>query len=256
MADIVCLTGMHRSGTSLTASWLQRCGLVIDIGGLVGAAIGNPRGHFEDLEIMRLQQQELLAQRPRSSGWRVTRPEHLSFTGDRIEQVRALIEDRSARFPVWGWKDPRSVLFARDWKRLAPGLVTVILWRPAGEVVDSLARRTRQRGSRGMRVSRRTAWQTWAAYNAVARDLKQEHPESVLLIPLRRVLSADGEVLDLLTSRFGLPLRRVPVAEKFEPALLSGHDAPLAESTVAPWNRAPARAALQLEGDLAALSDV
>ena len=45
---ILTIAGMHRSGTSLAASWLQGCGLVIDNGNLIPPHPDNPKGFFED----------------------------------------------------------------------------------------------------------------------------------------------------------------------------------------------------------------
>ena len=46
----ICLAGMHRSGTSLTASWLSSCGLPLYLNQTWGASPGNPKGHFEDVD--------------------------------------------------------------------------------------------------------------------------------------------------------------------------------------------------------------
>ena len=51
----VIVAGMHRSGTSLTAGLLARLG--IDMGrDLVPADRANPRGYFEDVELVRFHQ--------------------------------------------------------------------------------------------------------------------------------------------------------------------------------------------------------
>ena len=48
---ILVVVGMHRSGTSLTTNWLQKCGL--DIGAkLEGKEFSNPDGHFEDIDFL------------------------------------------------------------------------------------------------------------------------------------------------------------------------------------------------------------
>ena len=41
------LAGMHRSGTSLTAMWLQKCGFQLG-DNLLSGAWDNKYGHFED----------------------------------------------------------------------------------------------------------------------------------------------------------------------------------------------------------------
>jgi hypothetical protein len=49
--SVFIVTGMHRSGTSLTASLFQKVG--VDIGKkLVGAADGNVKGHFENVDFV------------------------------------------------------------------------------------------------------------------------------------------------------------------------------------------------------------
>lgn len=255
MSTVVCITGMGRSGTSLTAAWLQRCGLVIDIGGLLGPAVGNPRGHFEDLQIMQLHRQEILARRPWSQGWRVTRREYMAFSPSGYEQASELVRARNARFEQWGWKDPRGVLFLPDWLRIVPDLATLIVWRPAQEVVDSLIRRSRQPGSKGVRVSQFTAWRTWLAYNTLVTEFKRSHPDRVLLVSLDRLLTADIEVVDALRAKFGVCLRHEPITATFEPKLLNagGESRPY---PLARCNRSAALEARTLEEQLASLSDI
>jgi len=53
------ISGMHRSGTSLVASAFRAAG--IDVGSdLLGADEGNPRGHFEDRDFVRLHEEMLV----------------------------------------------------------------------------------------------------------------------------------------------------------------------------------------------------
>ena len=59
----VVVTGMHRSGTSLIASFLQALG--VNLGDeLIEADANNPHGYFEAKEVVRLHQQ-MLAQMTR-----------------------------------------------------------------------------------------------------------------------------------------------------------------------------------------------
>ena len=88
MSSVLCITGMHRSGTSLTASWLARCQLQIADGRLLGPGIGNPRGHFEDLDFSDLQ--EAAIERAHGS-WRATDSRPLTFSTDELDTLTALI---------------------------------------------------------------------------------------------------------------------------------------------------------------------
>ena len=60
MSQLLIITGMHRSGTSLITSILQQSGLPIGEQ-LLPAAEGNPRGFFEDQAFMLLHQAMLHA---------------------------------------------------------------------------------------------------------------------------------------------------------------------------------------------------
>lgn len=65
---VVVITGMHRSGTSLTTSLLQSAGVFIG-DRLLGNNLSNPKGHFEDLDFVEFHQQLLQAQGLSDEGW-------------------------------------------------------------------------------------------------------------------------------------------------------------------------------------------
>jgi hypothetical protein len=67
MGNVLTIAGMHRSGTSLTAMWLSACGL--DIGAdLMSGQFDNPKGHFEDLELVKLHENDLQQKGLKSHG--------------------------------------------------------------------------------------------------------------------------------------------------------------------------------------------
>src|SRR5579864_6251037 len=68
-ASCLVVTGMHRSGTSLLASFVRAAG--INLGETFYPADGaNPLGYFEDLEILEMQRKMMLACTLDESGWR------------------------------------------------------------------------------------------------------------------------------------------------------------------------------------------
>ena len=87
----ICITGMHRSGTSLTTSWLESCGLQIHDGQSHGPATGNPKGHFEDKEFVDLHSKAISHEYPLSNGWKVIRQKELSFTDSQLISITSLI---------------------------------------------------------------------------------------------------------------------------------------------------------------------
>jgi O-antigen biosynthesis protein len=214
----VSITGMHRSGTSLTASWFESCGLPISAGRVIGPDIGNPHGHFEDLDFYRLQRRALL----RSPGsWRVTRAAPLAFNDEELAEARMLVEARIAEFPKWGWKDPRSLLYFREWKRLHPPLKAFIVWRPCVEVVRSLTARAAARHFRPATfVDPLTAARMWRAHNQVALSLLRDFPRDVILVSVRALVAHDRAVIERCNAQWGLGLVHSSISEVRDDALL------------------------------------
>jgi len=220
MANVLCVTGMHRSGTSLTASWLAHCGLIVHDGVMVGAAAGNPHGHFEDKEFVDLHQQQLLRWDPRSRGW-IVRGRSLPGTDDDFaRRAQRLIDQRNAKYELWGWKDPRTVLFLEAWKQLLPELKVLLLWRACRDVVGSLLARKAASTAAVMRITTLEAVRTWASYNRRVLEYRRAHPDDSLLVPISRVIAGDRELLPLINDRFGLRLSHHPVSTLRDDTLL------------------------------------
>lgn len=134
-----CVTGMHRSGTSMVARLLHACGAFLgQEDELVRPSPDNPEGYFESRSFVTLNE-DLMAQfggrwdEPPSfpAGWELT-PAAVPF----LDRAAELIEQ--ARRQVWGWKDPRSSLTMPFWQRLLPDLKVVVCIRNPLEVTRSL----------------------------------------------------------------------------------------------------------------------
>jgi hypothetical protein len=203
---------MHRSGTSLVASWLSACGLRLHDGRVIGPSVGNERGHFEDAEIVELDARAITRTHPASHGWKVADARPCRMDGAAFAEARELVRRRSRRLGPWGFKDPRATLLLEDWAEAAAGLAVLLLWRPCAEVVDSLLRRSAAATDPVLKVDPDTACRAWIAYNEAALGFRRLYPEATLLFPVRSVLAQPEKVLSLLEERFGLGLRPVPLA--------------------------------------------
>jgi hypothetical protein len=221
MSSVLCITGMHRSGTSLTASWLQLCGLIIDDGQVYGPGVGNPKGHFEDADFAKLHAAAALRQHPASDGWRVFGSGFLEFGAEDRMRAVSLVRTRDAKYNCWGWKDPRTVLFLPQWKDLVPSLKTLLVWRPCSEVVSSLVRRWKTRGSnRNYRISILQSMRLWKHYNECVWKYKALYPDDSLLVCLHDLLRDDRCVLELINQRLGTCFTFKPLAGLFDSDLL------------------------------------
>ena len=137
--SVCCITGMHRSGTSLVARLLHECGVALGPEReLKKRAADNRDGYFENRSFVRLND-AIIAQfggkwnRPPSfpPGWEFT-PEAEIF----LPQAEKLVGE--FRQNSWGWKDPRTSLTLPFWRRLLPDLKVIVCIRNPVEVSRSL----------------------------------------------------------------------------------------------------------------------
>jgi hypothetical protein len=151
----ICISGMHRSGTSLVASLLHECGLYLgreeDL--LPAVADDNANGYWEHSRFVELNDRLLAlfgggwANPPRwTEGWE---------DDQRLDELRIEAENLIREFinhEPWGWKDPRNALTFPFWSRLnaislrfwtstSPKLKTILCIRNPFEVALSLDRR-------------------------------------------------------------------------------------------------------------------
>lgn len=156
---VVCVLGMHRSGTSVAARMLNLLGASLGPAHqLVGPADDNPSGFWEHRPIVRLND-EILARLGGNcvrlpafpAGWECA-PE----LDDLRARAHAILRAGFAGEKFWAWKDPRTCLTLPFWQRLLPPMRYVICVRGPAQVALSLERRS------GM--PRERALYLWLAY--------------------------------------------------------------------------------------------
>lgn len=141
--DVICIIGMHRSGTSMVARLLNLCGLYLgQAEQLFGPNSGNPEGHFEHTGFISIDDALL-----QHFGGSWDYPPQLESGWHRARSLETLVSDAKslvATFPsaaLWGWKEPRTTLLLPFWKLIVPNLRFVICIRNPLEVAKSLAKR-------------------------------------------------------------------------------------------------------------------
>lgn len=154
MSRILAIVGMHRTGTSLLARYLQESGLFIGAD-LLGPHGSNPAGHYEDKDFLNLHNQILSIH---GLDHKVTSAVNWNISEDILDKAKSLIAHR-ADFAQWGWKDPRTCLFLPMWKSLIPDLHFIITYRPYEPVIRSVLSRAigmyKEQTSRLQRIQRR-----------------------------------------------------------------------------------------------------
>ncbi len=132
--------GMHRSATSLVARGLVEAGVHMGEKQL-GFHSSNPWGHYEDVDFISMSDRLLTAA---GGSWDKPPLEDsiLGLASEWGPRIKDFIEGKM-REPLWGWKDPRTVLTI---PLFLPYLVNphfITCFRNPQDVAISLARRDR-----------------------------------------------------------------------------------------------------------------
>jgi len=150
---VIAILGMHRSGTSLLAGTLQECGL--DLGDVITASPANEKGNRESWALMALHEDLL-----RKAGGSWNQPPGQPVAWGRLHRgIRDAYIASFADSPLWGFKDPRSLLVLEGWLEAVPGLETIGIFRHPQEVANSLQERS------PWLFTIETALDLWLAYN-------------------------------------------------------------------------------------------
>ncbi|WP_319419821.1 glycosyltransferase [Pleurocapsa sp. FMAR1] len=211
--SVVIMAGMHRSGSSLTASLLQNAGIYIG-DRLMGATEANPKGYFEDWDFVDFHANVLRSQGIADEGW--TKENQIKVQQQYMLTARNLILGRKEH-SIWGWKDPRTTLFLDFWARLIPDAKYIFVYRSPWEVVDSLFRR----GDVIFRTNPNFAVQQWCNYNQAVLNFYQQHQERSFLIGIESIIQNSDGFIDLVKQKFSLKLRSPE--SLYEPALFNAN---------------------------------
>jgi len=214
MSEPIIITGMHRSGTSLTASFIQAIG--VNIGqNMFPADICNVKGYFEDIDFLEFQrsllQKSCLPGDPGWPDWGWTESETLdrSLWSSYIPEAKKLIGSRHGN--IWGWKDPRTSLLLEFWHQLLPNTRYILVYRSPWDVVDSILRQ-----NRGVFPQRpEYALKSWGFYNRHLLSFYQQHRDRCILINVNGFVQQPTRLMQLLEGKLGLIPREPWDAAKF-----------------------------------------
>lgn len=203
-SPILILTGMHRSGTSLTASLLQSAG--VDIGkNLNPPTKGNIKGHFEDLAVLRFHENVLEANGFPSAGW-VRFQQVTNIPEPWLTQAEEIISAKRETTGITGWKDPRGTLFLDFWESRLPEAKYIFLYRAPWEVIDSLYRR----GDSIFQEFPQLALEVWLNYNRAIIRFYDRYPEKSLLLNIEDIRLNTKVLSSALAQKFGITLSIQP----------------------------------------------
>ena len=206
---VLIITGIHRSGTSLTASLFQSVG--VNIGEkLVGPEYGNIRGHFEDIEFVELHKRILQSQHIDDLGSNVETKE-ITVKKQQLKIAKKLIKNRQEENEkankIWGWKDPRTTLFLNFWLQLLPDAKFVFVYRSPWEVVDSLYRRNTDEK---LLEQPEKAVKMWLDYNQRILDFYQQFSGKCLIGKVDNIGKNPESFIQAVNEKFEINLPAPP----------------------------------------------
>jgi hypothetical protein len=162
---VIAVLGMHRSGTSAVVGSLQQRGLFLGRHNTRNRY--NPRGNRENPDVVRLNEDVLAAS---GGSWHAP-PPRVEWSAAHLDRARALLGEHAGR-PLWGFKDPRTLLTLEGWGGLVPDLEPVGVFRHPARVARSLA------GRPGLPVQ--DPIEVWRLYNVRLLDLQRRRPFPLL----------------------------------------------------------------------------
>ena len=191
----LCVTGMHRSGTSVVAHALASCGVYLGPEEeLVPADQWNADGYWENPRLVRLSD-SLLAEL--GGGWDLppmpSESRRRKIYARFAPTAQAALESLATRDP-WGWKDPRVALLADFWSGVNADLQFVVCVRNPLEVGLSLQRRGLMSPLLGMSL--------WATY--YERLLETTNRSSRIVIDYSAFVADPFSCLEALVAKLGL----------------------------------------------------
>ena len=195
---IVCILGMHRSGTSLVSRTLNVLGLYLGPEEhLMRPSSDNPAGHWESRPIKQINDEILSIlggswsePPPLRPGWE--RSPELAASRRRAREV---IEDDFSGSELWGFKDPRNCLTLPFWQRILDPMRYVICLRNPLDVAASAQARNRKDDS----VPFQQGIELWLTYVRGALASTAGHPRHLVFY---EDLMADPEPIVRKLARF------------------------------------------------------
>lgn len=201
------VTGMHRSGTSLTASFLQAAGISLG-DNLLGSDRFNVKGYFEDVDFLELQR-GILQQCCRYGkqgwadwGWTETEDFDRDILSNYIPQALELIKNRNDKNLPWGWKDPRTSLLLDFWRELLPEAKYLLVYRFPWDVSDSVLRINHPNFVQNPDY----AMKAWVFYNSHVLEFYRRYADRCLLFNINSFLENPDRLVELLQNKLGIKL--------------------------------------------------
>ena len=161
---VICILGMHRSGTSCLAGSLQAAGLYS--GEVEDWNLDNLKGNRENLEIMALNKAILKS----SNGSWDNPPLEIKWSQEHQDRRDKIIANFASNYETWMFKEPRTLLTLPFWKEGMNNLQFIGSFRHPIKVAMSLYQRYK------ISISLRDGISLWLHYNHLLLEEWKKSP--------------------------------------------------------------------------------
>jgi hypothetical protein len=218
MNNILVITGMHRSGTSLFTNHIFLGGAK-KVGSLIEPDVGNPRGYYESQPIVHFHNKIL---KRNKVGYFFSRKNpQITYNREDVLEGKKILEvgtDRensnlNPNIP-FAFKDPRTCLFLPLWNEILSekSPFFIFLFRHPLKVLESLLRRGTDKI---ITKDPLVGLNSWYIYNKRLYDFYLNHGEISILIDINDFTENTLKFLPSLNQKFNLNLTRESLSEIF-----------------------------------------
>ncbi len=197
-AKTIILVGMQGSGLSLTATVLQSAGLNLGEE-LMSAGAGITRGNNESLDFYNFHQRLLKKNNLDPNGWDLKGVGTLDKADE--AEAREIIEINKTK--LWGWKDPRTVLFLDLWATLIPNACFLFIYQSPVEVADSLYRKG---VNPVLENNPEKVFDVWYDFNSLMLKSHERFMDRSLLLHVNAFVKDSSECIRMINEKFAVDL--------------------------------------------------
>lgn len=200
---MLIITGMHRSGTSMFAKSLENCGVTLGTG-LIDSDIGNPRGYFENKDIVVLNN-SILNYNKLHYFINNTQELNLNFSSthrNNAELIRTHLTTKHKS--IIAIKDPRVCLTIDFWNDVFKNddVYYIFLYRDPTEVLASLLRRGTDPD---ITQDPSIALKSYFLYNKNILNFSNQNKKTIL-INISKFMESPEKTIGAINTAFGMNL--------------------------------------------------
>ena len=222
------VVGMHRSGTSMVGGMLAGAGVRMG-DRLIPADSANPRGYFEDVDVVDFHGSLFKKALPDTDAphvdWGVVEGRALdrALVLAAAPEAEAIAQARSREGGLWGFKDPRTTMALDLWDHVLEDGRYLMVYRFPWEVADSMQRG----GATVFTHNPDYAFRAWLAYNRELLAFAERNRDRCVVVSANALTSCSKNIPKLseaLEHRFGVRLDADDLRSGVDPKLLTAGD--------------------------------